>query len=63
MEFKAVQLKIENHVAWLVMNRPEMKNALNAASAGRKLILVKNRHGRNVKAILHRATDRRLITA
>ncbi len=30
MEFKAIQLKIENHVAWLTMNRPEMKNALNA---------------------------------
>jgi 2-(1,2-epoxy-1,2-dihydrophenyl)acetyl-CoA isomerase len=30
MDFKAIQLKIENQVAWLVMNRPEMKNALNA---------------------------------
>ena len=30
MSFQAIQWKIENHVAWLVMNRPEMKNALNA---------------------------------
>ena len=30
MDYKAIQLKVENGVAWLVMNRPEMKNALNA---------------------------------
>jgi hypothetical protein len=40
-----------------------MKNVLNAASAGRRLIPVKNRHGRNVKAILRLATDRRLMSA
>src|SRR5258706_12248253 len=30
MDYRAIELKIENQVAWLVMNRPEMKNALNA---------------------------------
>ena len=30
MSFQTIQFKIENRVAWLVMNRPEMKNALNA---------------------------------
>lgn len=29
MEFQAIQFRIEGHVAWLVMNRPEMRNALN----------------------------------
>lgn len=29
MEFQAIQFTVENHVAWLVMNRPEMRNALN----------------------------------
>ena len=30
MSFQTIQFEIENRVAWLVMNRPEMKNALNA---------------------------------
>ena len=30
MDFRAIELKTENGVAWLTMNRPEMKNALNA---------------------------------
>jgi len=30
MDYRAIELKVENQVAWLVMNRPEMKNALNA---------------------------------
>jgi 2-(1,2-epoxy-1,2-dihydrophenyl)acetyl-CoA isomerase len=30
VSFQTIQFKIENRVAWLVMNRPEMKNALNA---------------------------------
>ena len=30
MTFKAIEWKVENGVGWLTMNRPEMKNALNA---------------------------------
>ena len=29
-DFKAIQLKIENQVAWITMNRPEARNAVNA---------------------------------
>jgi len=29
-DFKAIQLKIENQVAWITMNRPEARNAINA---------------------------------
>lgn len=28
-DFKAVQFRVEDNVGWLVMNRPEMRNALN----------------------------------
>ena len=30
MDFKAIQFRIEKQVGWLTMNRPEMRNALNA---------------------------------
>ncbi|MGH7819657.1 MAG: enoyl-CoA hydratase/isomerase family protein, partial [Candidatus Binatia bacterium] len=30
MEYKAIQFRSENEVGWLTMNRPEMRNALNA---------------------------------
>jgi len=30
VDFQAIQFRVENNVAWLVMNRPEMRNALNA---------------------------------
>ncbi len=29
-DFKAIQLNIENQVAWVTMNRPEARNAINA---------------------------------
>ena len=29
MDFQAIQLKIENQVAWITLNRPEARNALN----------------------------------
>ncbi len=29
-DFKAIQLAIENNVAWITMNRPEQRNAVNA---------------------------------
>jgi 2-(1,2-epoxy-1,2-dihydrophenyl)acetyl-CoA isomerase len=30
VSFQTIEFKVDNGVAWLVMNRPEMKNALNA---------------------------------
>ncbi|HVM95379.1 MAG TPA: enoyl-CoA hydratase/isomerase family protein, partial [Candidatus Acidoferrales bacterium] len=29
-EFKAIQYSLENEVAWVTMNRPEQRNAVNA---------------------------------
>jgi 2-(1,2-epoxy-1,2-dihydrophenyl)acetyl-CoA isomerase len=62
-DFKAIQYKLENDVAWVTMNRPEQRNAVNAEMRDELIgVLVDARTNAAVRAVVLTATGKGFCT-
>jgi 2-(1,2-epoxy-1,2-dihydrophenyl)acetyl-CoA isomerase len=62
-DFKAIQYKLENDVAWVTMNRPEQRNAVNAEMRDELIsVLMDARTNAGVRALVLTATGKGFCT-
>jgi 2-(1,2-epoxy-1,2-dihydrophenyl)acetyl-CoA isomerase len=62
-DFKAILYKLENDVAWVTMNRPEQRNAVNAEMRDELIsVLVDARTNAGIRAVVLTATGKGFCT-